>query len=154
MSPTSYRTAPPRGRKSSVAGIWGVARTQTGRVLIDSTDALEDRMGRRMLAALVLFAAMGLGAAPRTWTPEKWFDKPKSPRIANYKIDAVLDFEHKTLEATETLSWRNTGTAPTQELPLHLYLNAFKGPQSLFVQESGGRLRRDHQDRPSEPSSW
>jgi hypothetical protein len=111
-------------------------------------------MGRRMMAALVLFAAMGLGAAPRTWTPDKWFDKPKSPRIANYRIEATLDFEHKTLEATETLSWRNTGTAATQELPLHLYLNAFKGPQSLFVKESGGRLRSDHQERPSEASSW
>ena len=53
-------------------------------------------MVRRMVAALVVFAAMGLGAAPRTWTPEKWFDKPKSPRIANYRIDAVLDYEHKT----------------------------------------------------------
>ena len=111
-------------------------------------------MRRRMVAALVLFAAMGLGAAPRTWTPEKWFDKPKSPRIANYRIEATLDFEHKTLAATETLSWRNTGTAATQELPLHLYLNAFKGPQSLFVKESGGRLRSDHQERPSEASSW
>ncbi len=111
-------------------------------------------MGRRMVAALVLFAAMGLSAAPRTWTPDKWFDKPKSPRIANYRIEAALDFEHKTLEATETLSWRNTGTAATQELPLHLYLNAFKGPQSLFVKESGGRLRSDHQERPSEASSW
>lgn len=111
-------------------------------------------MRRHMVAALVLLVATGLGAGPRTWTPEKWFDKAKSPRIANYRIEAVLDFEHKTLEGTETLSWRNTGTAPTQELPLHLYLNAFKGPQSLFVKESGGRLRSDHQDRPAEASSW
>ncbi|WP_306589958.1 M1 family metallopeptidase [Geothrix sp. 21YS21S-4] len=111
-------------------------------------------MGRRMMAALVLFAAMGLGASPRSWTTEKWFDKPKSPRIANYRIEAVLDFQHKTLEGTEVLSWRNTGTAPTQELPLHLYLNAFKGPQSLFVKESGGRLRNDRLDRPNEADSW
>lgn len=111
-------------------------------------------MGRRMVAVLVLLAATGLGAGPRTWTTEKWFDKPKSPRIANYRIEAALDFEHKTLEATETLSWRNTGTAPTQELPLHLYLNAFKGPQSLFMVESGGRLGADRQAGPADASAW
>ncbi|MBK7292486.1 MAG: hypothetical protein IPI84_01470 [Holophagaceae bacterium] len=95
-------------------------------------------MGRRLMALLVMLAAVGLAAGPRTWTTEKWFDKPRSPRTANYRIDATLDFEHKTLQGHETLSWRNTGTAPTQELPLHLYLNAFKGPQSRFVKESGG----------------
>jgi hypothetical protein len=111
-------------------------------------------MGRRMVAVLVLVAAVGLAAGPRTWTTEKWFEKPKSPRIANYRIEAALDFEHKTLEGRATISWRNTGTAPTQELPLHLYLNAFKGPQSLFLKESGGYLRREHQSRAAEAESW
>ncbi len=112
-------------------------------------------MERRLVALLVWFATVGLLAGgPRTWTTEKWFEKPKSPRIANYRIEASLDFEHKTLEGKETLTWRNTGTAPTQELPLHLYLNAFKGPQSLFVKESGGQLRGDHLVKPSDPGSW
>ena len=111
-------------------------------------------MGCRLVALLVMFAAMGLMAGPRTWTTEKWFEKPKSARIANYRIEATLDFEHKTLEGRETLTWRNTGTAPTQELPLHLYLNAFKGPQSIFVKESGGRLRTEHMDGPKDSSSW
>ena len=111
-------------------------------------------MGRRFLSAVLLLTCAALGAGPRTWTPEKWFDKPRSPRIANYHINAVLDFEHKTLQGQETLSWRNTGTAPVREMPLHLYLNAFKGPMSLFVKESGGRLREDSMGNPSDPSSW
>jgi Peptidase family M1 domain len=111
-------------------------------------------MRLRWVALLVMCATAGMAAGPRTWTTEKWFEKPKSPRIANYRIEATLDFEHKALEGRETLTWRNTGTAPTQELPLHLYLNAFKGPQSLFVKESGGQLRLDHQDRPAEQDSW
>jgi hypothetical protein len=111
-------------------------------------------MGRRWVALLGMVAATGLLAGPRTWTTEKWFDKPKSSRIANYRIEATLDFEHKTLEGRETLAWRNAGTAPVQELPLHLYLNAFKGPQSLFVKESGGLQGRDRLERPTEPSSW
>ena len=96
-------------------------------------------MARPLVALLLMWAALGLGAGPRSWTTDKWFDKPKSPRIANYRIEAVLDFEHRTLEGRETLSWRNTGSAPVRELPLHLYLNAFKGPQSLFMKESGGQ---------------
>lgn len=111
-------------------------------------------MQRWWVALLWMLATIGMAAGPRSWTPEKWFEKPKSPRIANYRIEATLDFEHKTLEGRETISWRNTGTAPTQELPLHLYLNAFKGPTSLFVKESGGRLRTDRQERPAEASTW
>ena len=111
-------------------------------------------MGRRLFTAVLLLACAALGAGPRTWTPEKWFDKPRSPRIANYRIEAALDFEHKTLTGQETLTWRNAGTGAVHEMPLHLYLNAFKGPMSLFMRESGGHLRGDRIAHPSEPSSW
>ena len=80
-----------------------------------------------------ILAALSLGA----WTPEKWFEHPKSPRNANYRIQASLDWPGKSLKGRETISWRNDGTAPTEELPLHLYLNAFKGPQSIFAREGG-----------------
>lgn len=103
----------------------------------------------RVLLALICLAG-SLGA----WTPEKWFDKAKSPRIANYRISAALDWQAKRLEGKETISWRNAGTAPTTEFPLHLYLNAFKGPQSRFMQESGGRLRSDLQIQPNQASGW
>ena len=111
-------------------------------------------MGRRIVSAVLLLACAALGAEGRTWTPEKWFDKPRSPRIANYRIEAMLDFEHKTLEGKETLTWRNAGSAPVQEMPLHLYLNAFKGPESLFQKESAGHLRGDWISNRADPSSW
>jgi len=88
------------------------------------------------------------------WTPEKWFDQPLSPRIANYRIEGTLDWPEKTLQAKEVISWRNAGTKSTRDFPLHLYLNAFKGPQSLFVKESGGRLRGDSLNDPKNPQSW
>jgi len=94
---------------------------------------------------------LALGA----WTPEHWFDHPKSPRIANYRIEATLDWQHKTLEGQETLSWRNAGTAPTWEFPVHLYLNAFKGPQSRFFKENGGKLGGRSQGwDPADASQW
>ncbi len=88
------------------------------------------------------------------WTPAKWFAKPMSPRLANYRMEASLDFTQKTLQGTETITWKNGGTAPTDEFPLHLYLNAFKGPQSLFVKESGGKLRSDGMGDPTRSDSW
>jgi hypothetical protein len=88
------------------------------------------------------------------WTPLKWFQKPMSPRLANYRMEASLDFTQKTLQGTETITWKNGGTAPTDEFPLHLYLNAFKGPQSLFVKESGGKLRFDGMGDPTRSDSW
>jgi hypothetical protein len=79
---------------------------------------------------------VGLGA----WTPEKWFEQAKSSRNANYRIQATLNWAEKTLQGRETISWRNEGYASTQELPLHLYLNAFKGPQSILAKEGGWGL--------------
>jgi hypothetical protein len=104
----------------------------------------------------LLFASLcwGILAAGPGWTPARWFPEPKSARIANYRIEASLDWSAKILQGTETISWRNAGTAATSEFPLHLYLNAFKGPQSLFVRESGGRLRRDQMGTDVSPESW
>jgi len=93
-------------------------------------------MFRRVFSALLL-AVMPLAAGVHDWTPERWFEQPRSPRIANYRIQASLDWEAKTLEGRETITWRNAGNAPTSEFPLHLYLNAFKGPQALFQREGG-----------------
>ena len=98
------------------------------------------------------FAVLGLALGARS--PEHWFDKPLSPRIVSYKIQAKLDWPQKALSGTETLSWRNPGTIAVSELPLHLYLNAFKGPSSIFMKESNGHLRGDGMGPEREPGSW
>jgi hypothetical protein len=95
---------------------------------------------RRFLMFLGLaLAATGL----RAWSGDHWFDPPKSPRVANYQIEGELDWQDKVLRGREALTWRNTGYAPTTELPLHLYLNAFKGPQTLFYKENGSPSAAD-----------
>ncbi len=104
----------------------------------------------RRLMLMLFLACASLSA----WTPEKWFDQPLSPRIANYRIEGTLNWPEKTLQAKEVISWRNAGTKATRDFPLHLYLNAFKGPQSLFVKESGGQLRGDTLNDPKNSQSW
>ena len=64
-----------------------------------------------------------------------------SPRIASYRIDARLDAAARRITATETLTWTNTGASAVTSVPLHLYMNAFKNEQSVFMRESQGRHR-------------
>ena len=65
----------------------------------------------------------------------------RSPRNANYKLEARLDPLHHQIAASETLTWTNSGQSAVDALPFHLYLNAFKNEQSLFMQSSHGAMR-------------
>ena len=65
----------------------------------------------------------------------------RSMRIASYKIEARLDPVRHQITASETLTWTNTGTSAVDTLPFHLYLNAFKNDQSLFMRTSHGVMR-------------
>jgi hypothetical protein len=60
--------------------------------------------------------------------------KPLSTRVVAYQIDARLNPQSKTVDATETLTYRNLTGQPQQSFPFHLYLNAFQ-PQSTFMTE-------------------
>ncbi len=66
---------------------------------------------------------------------------PLSSRIANYRIDAVFDAESRKLSASSRLTWTNTGGRAVDVLPFHLYMNAFKNEESVFMRESRGRHR-------------
>jgi hypothetical protein len=68
----------------------------------------------------------------------------RSPRIANYKIEARLDPVRHQITASETLTWTNTGASEVDSLPFHLYLNGFKNEQSLFMRSSRGVARTAH----------
>jgi peptidase M1-like protein len=66
---------------------------------------------------------------------------PRSSRIASYKIEARLDPVRHQLAASETLTWTNPGQSAVDALPFHLYLNAFKNEQSLFMRTATGLVR-------------
>jgi hypothetical protein len=103
-----------------------------------------------VLVAIVLAACGRDRAAPRPRQPPtadgspalRGGGAPRSPRIANYKIEARLDPARHQIAASETLTWTNTGQSAVDTLPFHLYLNAFKNEQSLFMQSSRGLVRR------------
>ncbi|MCH8963228.1 MAG: M1 family metallopeptidase, partial [Bacteroidetes bacterium] len=69
------------------------------------------------------------------------YDEPLSERRVSYTINVTLDPEARTVRGQERITWRNPDNVPVEELQFHLYLNAFKNPQSTFMRESGGRHR-------------
>ncbi len=81
------------------------------------------------------------------------FPTQLSPRITNYKINADLNTETKTITGEMTVSWRNPSSNPVSTLQFHMYLNAFKNSESTFVKESGGQLRGNKIDD-NDSISW
>jgi Peptidase family M1 domain len=89
---------------------------------------------RRLSAfvALMLLASSAWGQVSAVNSPD---GKPLSQRVTAYWIDARLNTDAKTLDATEILEYRNPSDQPVSSIPFHLYLNAFR-PQSTFSRES------------------
>jgi hypothetical protein len=87
------------------------------------------------LASVVLQAQPGIA----TNSPN---GQPLSTRVVAYTIDAHLDTDKKTLDATETLTYKNLTGQTLTIIPFHLYLNAFR-PESTFTSEThfGGGIR-------------
>ena len=79
--------------------------------------------------------------------------QPLSTRVVAYTIDAHLNTDKKSLDATETLTYKNLTGQPLTTIPFHLYLNAFR-PESTFTREthfSGGVRDSDAENNyPSE----
>ncbi|MCS7464570.1 M1 family metallopeptidase [Paenibacillus doosanensis] len=74
---------------------------------------------------------------------EKPAPQPLSNRIVEYHMNVELDADAKSLSGTQTLTWKNPGNLPVQELYFHLYPNAFNSKKTTFMRESGGKLRED-----------
>ncbi|MGH9311342.1 MAG: M1 family metallopeptidase [Vicinamibacterales bacterium] len=72
-------------------------------------------------------------AAPAT-TPAPQ-NGARSPRIANYSIDARLDPSTRSISATQTLTWQNATANATDTLRFHLYYNAWRNSESTWMRE-------------------
>jgi hypothetical protein len=62
----------------------------------------------------------------------------QAPRVASYAIDAVLDPTAHEVSGTAVVRWRNPSRIATDELFLHLYLNAFASNRTTFMNEQRG----------------
>jgi hypothetical protein len=62
-------------------------------------------------------------------------------RVVDYRIGVRLDHATRQLTGQQRLIWRNPSNDVVPDLWFHLYLNAFKSPNSTFFRESRGQLR-------------
>jgi hypothetical protein len=75
-----------------------------------------------VIAPLVLALATAAPQGPGAGEP-----------IASYVIDAALDPDRHRIDGTLRLTWRNATAHATDELPLHLYWNAWRNDHSSFL---------------------
>ncbi len=75
-----------------------------------------------LLITVLVFAGCGSASA---------FDEAVKSG-SNYEITATLDYENKTLSASETVSYKNNSPNDLNELKFHLYPNAFRSDASVF----------------------
>ncbi len=101
------------------------------------------RMLRIVAVALTMLSLRAPAQSIATNSPA-----PLSTRVVDYTIDAKVDPARHTLDATETLTYRNLTGQPLTTFPFHLYLNAFQ-PESTFTTEthsSGGPRDQENED--------
>ncbi len=90
-------------------------------------------MPRLPLAAALLLTPLALRAQlSATNSPN---GVPLSTRVVAYTIDAKLDTDKKSLDATEIITYKNLTGQYLTTFPFHLYLNAFR-PESTFTSET------------------
>jgi hypothetical protein len=86
-----------------------------------------------LLASLAAAATLALPAPAQSIATNS--PVPLSTRVTSYNIDAHINTDKKSLDATEVLTYKNLTGQPITAIPFHLYLNAFR-PQSSFTSET------------------
>jgi hypothetical protein len=97
---------------------------------------------RSLFLFVVACAGTGWAAAPLSAT-----------NTADYEIEVALDPETHRLTAAQKIRWTNRSGAATDEIYLHLYLNAFSGPRTTFMREFQ-RLSYGNPKLPSGDWGW
>ena len=72
---------------------------------------------------------------------------PLSPRIANYTMTVELDPKTHRITGHEHLEWHNVQKEAAPSLAFHLYMNAFKNEESVFMRERAAGEGRQEQHR-------
>jgi len=116
---------------------WALAWLLVGSSALAATPGSDDE---EIPLASAHAAAVETPSAPEAWGgPRTGHEATLSDRVVKYDIDAALDPKTHTIDARETLTWRNRSDRKVKTVYLHLYLNAFEGPGSTFHTEQRER---------------
>jgi Peptidase family M1 domain len=105
------------------------------RFLIKTQSTYNPCMLRTLLSVAAIFFPFAVLHAQSSIATNSPNGQPLSTRVVAYNIEARLDTEKKSLDATETLTYKNFTGQSLNTIPFHLYLNAFR-PESTFTSET------------------
>jgi hypothetical protein len=92
-------------------------------------------------------------SAPGAWGGERTGSEPTlSQRVADYRLQAIVDPVKHTIEGSEKLHWKNRSDRAVRTLYFHTYLNGFEGPGSTWLTEKAryGAFRSNVELKPGE----
>ncbi len=98
-------------------------------------------------ALLKFSAALTACARPPSPAPDlraAIVDAPAGTDVGAYTIAVRLNAARRVITGTERVVWRNTSSRPAEALWWHLYMNAFDGPDTLFMRSGGLAGHRGH----------
>lgn len=75
---------------------------------------------------------------------------PADARIADYFIDATLDGEQHLIDGTVRITWHNRTRRTVATVPLHLYMNAFRAEDTVWMEDARG----SHRGQSRDASAW
>jgi len=101
----------------------------------------------RKLAPIVVVAVFFPSAVAASPEPQQQDSLAHAEDVVDYTMHAELDTTAHLVHGKGSIVWRNTSRAPVHELWVHLYLNAMKNEDSLFLSEPVGRFRGGGQVR-------
>jgi hypothetical protein len=78
-----------------------------------------------------IFLALALGASSGTALADAEQKRPE--QVASYTLSAKLDADQHTVRASGSVRWKNTSERAVDSIWFHLYLNAFKSDETLFL---------------------
>lgn len=80
---------------------------------------------------------------------------PLSTRLANYKMHLVMDGDKHFVDGSSIISWLNSSPDTVYQVPLYMYLNAFKNNKTSYLRPGSSRMPMgDLDSRPAEEWGW
>ena len=98
-------------------------------------------MHLKKIAVFLLLLALLPTRAARAEARPQAAAQTAGAHIVSYQMEVTLAADQRQLSGTQTITYRNQTDTPISDLVFHLYLNAFRDENSLFMQEGGGAHR-------------
>lgn len=97
-------------------------------------------MKKALIVFILLFPSLAAARAGQATVPAgaagAQTAAPPAPMPLQYEIWVTLDPAKKTLLGRETIRWTNTSQDTVPDIWFHLYWNAFKNEESMFMREA------------------